>query len=347
MEAKKVLSQWEIDALLSSLDTKSGGQAAPAGTPGNVKAYDFRRPDKFSKDHIRSIQLVHENFARIASSALSSYLRMGVRVHLSSVEQITHDEYIQQLSNPTLISIVSMAPLPGRMILEMSLMPAYAIMDRLLGGQGRGLQKQREVTDVEVSLLESLAERLLGALEEAWAGVVKVVPHLVEMVLNPQMIQAASTRDVVILILLEIQVSDCSGTITLCVPSAMLEPLMGKLGSQLWFSSSRTEGGKLQDIEILRHLEEVEVPLTVHLGTSSVTVRDLLSLQKGNVIRLENSAYAELPVLVGAKTKFYGRPGRVGRSLAVRITKVLDGQSARLSEWREAVAALGGNSEPR
>lgn len=322
-ESKKTLSQWEIDLLLGSVASQEGKDVGPKQElPANVRPYDFRRPDKFSKEHLRALQTIHENFARAAASSLSSYLRTGVQVRLSSVEQAVYGEYMQQLASPTVINIVSAEPLQGRLIMEVNFGLAFALIDRLLGGRGLIVQKAREATDIELALLQTLMKTILGSLREAWRNMIAVDMSLDDLVFSPEIAQTALPSDVGALLLFELQIGEASNTISLFIPYTMLEPIMGKLSAQMWFSSGRKDVSASWD-EIRRQLEKVELPIAVNLGGTTVSIRELLGLQKGNVIRLDTSPKQELRVLVGGKPKFKSRPGRVGRTLAVAITQVL------------------------
>lgn len=321
-EGNKVLSQWEIDSLLGAFGSPEGPVAeAVIETPKNVRPYDFRRPDKFSKEQLRALQTIHESFSRIAASSLSSYLRTGVQVKLSSVEQIIYAEYLNQLASPTVINIVTAEPLPGHLILEMNLGLAFGLIDRLLGGPGKITQWARELTEIEDVLLHSLVKSLLSSLRDSWTTLRAVTMSLSDVVFNPQILQAALPGDVGVLLLFELRVGDSSNMITLFIPYTMLEPIIGKLSSQVWFSGGHKEVLHEQD-EIRHQLEKVEVPLAVNLGTSTVSVRELIGLQKGNVIRLDTATHHELEMLVGGKHKFWSRPGRVGKRYGVSITRV-------------------------
>src|SRR5215211_110975 len=172
----KTLAQWEIDALLNSLGndeaaSQANGSGVPSANDGrNVKLYDFRRPDKFSKEHIRAIQNIHETFARVTASSLSSYLRSTTTVSLSSIEQVVYDEYIHQLSNPTLVNLVELQPLSGRIVVEMNMNLGLAMLDRMMGGPGQ-VAARPELTDIEMALLRSLGGTVSAGLRDGWAAV--------------------------------------------------------------------------------------------------------------------------------------------------------------------------------
>lgn len=337
IEAKKVLSQWEIDSLLGSLD---GQDDAAKGATGelnkNIRLYDFRRPGKFSKEHLRAIQTIHENFAHGVASSLSSYLRTGVQLQLSSVEQAIYDEYIQQLSNPTVLGIVSADPLPGHMVVEMNLGLAFALIDRLLGGTGLVPQKLREVTDVEIVLLQTLVKSFLASLRESWLQIHPVNFKLDELVFNPEIVHSALPADVGVLLLFEIRMRETSNIISIFTPYTMLEPIIEKLSSQMWLAGVRKDitGGQ----EAIRtQLGKIGLPIKVGLGVATVSVRELLGLQKGDVIVLDTAASQDLEVNVGGKHKYYGRPGRVGRRLGVAITRVGQEESIGKDPARDAI----------
>ncbi|MCL5961052.1 MAG: flagellar motor switch protein FliM [Chloroflexi bacterium] len=320
-EAKKVLSQWEIDLLLGAMGNQEGQEST--STPESnksVRPYDFRRPDKFSKEHLRALQTIHEAFARAAAFSLSSHMRTGIQIKLSSIEQAVYGEYVQQLSNPTVVSIASADPLPGRLIIEINMDLAFAIVDRLLGGTGQFQQKLREVTDIEFALLQTVVKSLLAALREAWLHLAPVTVGLEDLVFNPQIVQAAFPSDIGILLLFELRIGEASSTISMYIPYTLLEPVMGKLSSQMWFSRVRKEASEDRDT-ICRQIETIELPITVNLGSAIASTRELLDLHKGDVIKLSALCDQELRVLVADKHKFWSRPGRVGRRMAVAITR--------------------------
>ena len=323
----KTLSQWEIDALLSSLGNEEAGPGA-SGTAGaaqdrTVKLYDFRRPDKFSKEHIRAIQNIHEQFARVTASSLSSYLRSATTVSLSSIEQVVYDEYVHQLSNPTLVNLVELQPLAGRIVVEMNMNIGLAMLDRMMGGPGQVQPRRGELTDIEMALLRTLGGTLSAGLRDGWAAVADLQPVLVETVLNADLVQAALPGDIAALLLFEIHTLGLSGTISICVPHPVIEPLMDRLNTQAWFSSTSRKAGSEDDrLKLADGLRTAKLPVTVELGSTTITVGELLDVRPGDVIRLDRSADGELPVLAGKRARFVGRPGTLGGNRAVQVTGV-------------------------
>ena len=326
--SSNILSQAEIDALLGAIGTEQqeeekAAPEQPKVPASRIKAYDFRHPDKFSKEHIRSLQLVHESFASQASSSLSAYLRTQVQMTLGAVEQVMNEEYLPRLPDHTVLYIVGMAPLPGRAILQVGLNICFAMVDRLLGGSGRPLMRPREITEVELSLLERVSEKMLSAMTDAWSSVLEIKPHVEEVVLSPQFMQEALPNDALALFTFELKIGEVSGQVTLALPFPLLEPIIHKLSTRLWFASVyRGAGAANEGANLTRLIERVTVPVHVELGATAVTIRELMALAKGDILFLDSSPGEELSVLVGGQPRFRGRPGLTGNKLGVEISRV-------------------------
>lgn len=338
-EDAKILSQWEIDALLKSLPAEDGEGStlspsrAAVRLDRNVKPYDFRRPDKFSKDQIRTLLALHQGFARLVSTALSSQLRAVASVKLSSIDQSLYEEYVQQLPTPTVLYVITMDPMPGSILVEFSMDLAMVSIDRLLGGAGRLLDQPHEITDIEISLLRSLSRSFLSSLTEAWENVATIRPKLQDIAFGSQMVQVASTNDVCIVVLFEVHVGEVMGGMSICLPYVTLEGLLPKLTNQAILVSGQRRAPTRADREALQwNLKRAEVTLSVCLGTAEVTTRELLDLQAGDVLRLESSVNRPLDVMVTGQTKFRGRPGLVGNRLAIRISEVLQQEESEVDE---------------
>jgi flagellar motor switch protein FliM len=339
----KTLSQWEIDALLNSIgndDSTAGGAGAAVGLlpslgERSIKLYDFRRPDRFSKEHIRAIQNIHETYARVTASSLSSYLRSATTVSLSSIEQVVYDEYVHQLANPTLVNLVELQPLSGRIVVEMNMNLGLAMLDRMMGGAGQVNARRNELTDIEMSLLRSLGGTISAGLKDGWTAVADLQPALVETVLNADLVQAALPGDIAALLLFEIHTLGLSGTISICVPHPVIEPLMDRLNTQAWFSTSSRKSGSEDDrLRISDGIRGARLPIAVELGSTSITVGELLDIRAGDVLRLDRGVEGELPILAGKRARFVGRPGTLGGNRAIQVT----GVSASLMELLQDVA---------
>jgi flagellar motor switch protein FliM len=325
----KTLSQWEIDALLNSIGSEDSAGVGPASSGGTavsdrtVKLYDFRRPDKFSKEHIRAIQNIHETFARVTASSLSSYLRSATTVSLSSIEQVVYDEYVHQLSNPTLVNLVELQPLSGRIVVEMNMNIGLAMLDRMMGGSGQVNARRAELTDIEMALLRSLGATISAGLRDGWTAVAELQPVLVETVLNADLVQAALPGDIAALLMFELHTLGMSGTISICVPHPVIEPLMDRLNTQAWFSSSSRKNGAENDrLKLAESIRDARLPITVELGSTTISIGELLDVRRDDVIRLDRGLEAELPIRAGKRARLMGRPGTLGGNRAIQVTGV-------------------------
>lgn len=318
------LSQAEIDALLSNLGKQEAKDEPEAqGFPAkSVKPYDFRRPDKFSKDQVRALQMLHETFARLMSSSLSARLRTMVQSKLASIDQGVYNEYLRQVSGSTILGIISMDPLPGNILLEASPDIAYAMIDRLLGGPGRSARRFNSITDIELALLKSIFTTMIQDLQDTWSNIVQLTPRLKDIILNPRFIQVAFQGDAVIILVFEIKLGDAMGTITICIPYTVLEPIIPVLNAQSWFALSRKNRLNDSVATIQGEIYKMSIPVSVILGTSDVDFEELLAVQPGDVIKLDSRIGQELEIAVGGRVKYLGLPGTIGNRLATRITQV-------------------------
>jgi flagellar motor switch protein FliM len=321
-----VLSQDEIDTLLSAM---TSGEVAPdtllqTKEQKKIKIYDFRRPDKFSKDQLRTLQMMHETFARLTTTSLSAQLRAMVSVHVSSVDQLTYDEFVRSIPNPTTLAIVNMDPLKGSAILEIDPSITFTIIDRLFGGKGEPLKISRELTDIEMAVMEGIIVRILGNLRESWSNVIDLRPRLGNIETNPQFAQIVPPNDMVVLITFETKVAEAEGMLNLCIPYITIEPIIGKLSAQYWYSSVK-RGQTMEYASLIKdRLSIVYLPVICEIGTSEITLRDLLNLQKGDVIKLNTRISEDFILKVGNRKKFKCRPGTLGKRIAVQIGEKLE-----------------------
>jgi len=318
----EILSQDEIDALLNAISSGevSEDEYSSVGEQKKVKIYDFKRPDKFSKDQIRTLQMMHETFARLATTGLSAQLRALVVVHVASVDQLTYEEFIRSIPNPTTLAVINMDPLRGSAILEIDPSISFTIIDRLFGGKGEQGKVSRELTDIELSVMEGIIVRILGNLRESWSTVIDLRPRLGNIETNPQFAQVVPPNDMVVLITLETKVGDVEGMTNLCIPYITIEPIINKLSAQYWYSSIRKGEVDENRTVIQERLDQVKIPLISEVGSVDISLNDLMNLQTGDVIKLENTpTKSDLLIKVGDRNKFKAIPGRVGNRLAVQI----------------------------
>ncbi len=321
----ETLSQSEIEALLAALPGTQ--QAAPAisgpATGRQIRTWDFRKPDKFSKDHLRSLLALHQNFSRLAATALSARLRANVSIKVTSVDQGLYEEYIELLPPHSVLNVVSLRPLEGNIVMEFQPELAMVMLDRLLGGNGGSVDPEHEMTDIEIALVRNLGRTLLDALREAWVNLAEVDPAIEDISTTPQMVQVASPTDIAVIVLLEVQIGEHPGTISICIPHLVLEPLMQRLSAQVWVVSNRRRGVVPElRAQITGGLRRAMLPVTAVLGETTVTVEDLLRLQRGDVLVVGRGVASSARLRVGDQYKFSGVPGLVGGRLAVKITDV-------------------------
>lgn len=321
----EILTQNEIDALLAALSTGTidAEEVKSEEKKKKVKTYDFRRPNKFSKDQVRTLVMIHENFARLLTTSLSTYLRTMVRAEVASVDQLTYEEFTKSLQNPTIMNILSFKPLEGTMIFELSPNLAFAIIDRLLGGMGSSVEKSRELTDIEQTVIKRVIQKTFSNIKEAWGAVVNINPVFESIEMNPVFTQIVPPTDMVLLVTLEVRVADSRGLMNLCFPYAVLEPVLDRLNAQFWFASAKKEVTPENRAALQERLSTAKIPVGVELGTTVITVRELLNLAPGDVIQLDQSIKNPLVLRIGNSEKFTAFPGLAGNRLAVQIHGIL------------------------
>lgn len=338
-----MLSQEEIDKLLSSLSVDaedSGGIGTSLGVLDmpdesamdsrlsdklSYKLYNFRRPDKFSKDHLRALQTIHESFCRQISLVLTTYLRASVSLDVVSVDQLTYEEFVRSMPSPMTVSILEMQPLPGQTLLGFGFEVTSAIIDRMLGGKGNPDGRPRELTDIEQALIKRVIERTLSTLEEAWQSMMDVQVFMVGMEESYNMIQVVTPGEIVALVTFEIKIANKdSGLISLCIPYPVVEEVIDQLSAQRIFRGQQMESSPAEQDRLLNKLHYAKVPVQVHLAGTQVRVSDLLALRVGDVIRMDRRAEEPLLMSVNNKAKFYCRPGTFRNHLAVTITEDVD-----------------------
>lgn len=317
---KKALTQGEIDALLSSIDAGEIPVSSGLKEPSNVRAYDFRRPDKFSRENLKSLQTVHEGFLKLVSLSLSAYLRLTLQWILISVEQALQEEYFATFSQPTVLFVVDMPPLDGQMIMEVSYPLATAMIDRLLGGEGNPLERTRDLTEIELQLLRSVGGVLTKAVKEAWAGIADIDPKIAVISTSVTHILETLYNEPVVVIGFEVRAPKVTGTVSLSLPYSLLEPLLPRLTRQAVFArhSQATENGA-GDNGNVTVLQQVVLELQAVLGTAQASLRELLNLREGDVILLDRFIGQGILLTVDGQPKFVARPARQGRRLVAQI----------------------------
>ena len=325
-----VLDQNEVDALLAAVDT--GGLDSPTVTGGGpgaggpaqkeVRSYDFKRPERVSKDQMRSLESIHEGFARNLGASLSGFLRTIVEVRVATIEQLTYSEFIHSLPNPTNFNLLTAEPLEGQMCLEISPLIIYPIIDRLLGGSSADMFiPQRPLTVIELRLAKHITDRALTCLTEVWSSLVSLKFALAEVESNPHLVQIVAPNEVVVVIGFEIRMNARVGTMSLCIPFNVIEPVMAKLATQGWLAYQRRATAEDKAAQIGSLLNKAPLELTVFVAQTTMTVRDLVTLQPGDILQTPKLANAELILQVRGKNKFAGLMGRHKDRYAFKITR--------------------------
>lgn len=334
-----ILSQDEVDALLNAVSAgnSSSSEAPPdASEPDSpmmaaytgeaektLSLYDFRRPDRVSKDQMRTLQNLHEGYARQFSTTLTNFLRTFVEIELVSVDQLTFSEFVMSISNPSCIYVFKMEPLEGNAIIEINPSLVFFIIDRLFGGQGRPSEQNRELTLIEQNVIHRIVERSLVDLKEVWEHVGVFSPKIEAYETNPQFVQIAPPGETVILISLEVRIQNASGLMSICFPYMLLENVINNLSGESWMSAQGA--ATVETRTTLEHeLETVELTLSTLIGKTSLSIRDLLQLQRGDVLCLDKAYDSDLVVQVEGKPKMAARSGLIGRKKAIKIVKILE-----------------------
>lgn len=320
----EILSQEEIDNLLNAM--ASGNSDVIDQTPVNekkVSIYNFARPSKFGKEQLRTLEVIFDNFARISSSFLTGYLRTTTTIEVISSEQVTYGEFNNSLLNPVVLSIIDFNPFKGSIILDLSASIGYCMIDRILGGTGETITKTREFTEIEVTLLSRIMEKLVDRLEEPWRQVCEVRPHLEKVETNSQFAQIMSPNEMVALVTLSIKVGDVEGLMNFCIPYIVIEPIVGNLNTKHWFSSVDENNDAQYRPFVEKHLEEARIPISVIVGKTNITVDEFINIQVGDVIPLDSYVTSDFKVKVGDLTKFYAKPGINKGKNAIQITSII------------------------
>lgn len=335
-----ILSQNEIEQLLSTLSNEVGASPGMAGfgaasTPKNTndtqaaqrmmrtssvsyELYDFRRPDKLSKDQLRTLGMLHDTFARAAGSSMSAQTRSSINIEMISMEQIPYDEYLRSIS-ASVFGIVSLPPLSGQIVVEMETSLIFALVDKMLGGPGRPVERNM-LTEIEKPLVKSILERMLSSLKQAWEAVVVVAPVVDGLETSSQFVSVAPPNDIVLVILFEVKIGEVRTAMSLCIPYLVLKPITVKLSAQKWFaSSSRRQSPQTRRL-MTSQVTSSQVELSVLLGKSKMAFEEFYQIKVGDVIKLDQDTQKDLTLLIGNVPKYKGRPMMNGRKYVFSVT---------------------------
>lgn len=320
----EVLSQSEIDSLLAALSTgELDAEEMQKKDERQVRNYDFARPAKFSKEHLRTLEIIYEHYGRLLSTNLPLYLRKNVQISVASSETVVFSEFSNALSNPAILGIVNFAPLPGTIILELSPNLGFAMIDRMLGGPGAAIDKTREFSEIELTILGKILVMCMQLMKEPWRNVVDIDPFLERIETNPQFAQIIAPNDMIAIITLSVRIGDVEGFMNVCLPFFTVEDVMDKLNTKFWYSTMQEASEEDYSQYVESMIRRAEVPVKAVLGRSTITVDDFVNLQCGDIIRLDTLTGSEMPIYVGNIKKFMAMPGKSSDKYAVRVTSVI------------------------
>ncbi|QOY34477.1 flagellar motor switch protein FliM [Anaerobacillus isosaccharinicus] len=322
----EVLSQSEIDALLSAISTgeMDANELKKEESQKKVKVYDFKRALRFSKDQIRSLTRIHENFARLLTTYFSAQLRTFVQITVASVDQLPYDEFIRSVPKMTILNVFEPYPLDGRFLIEVNPNIAYAMLDRLLGGRGIALNKVDNLTEIETRIMTQLFQRTLESFQEAWSTVVELDPQMDELEVNPQFLQMVSPNETVVVISLSTAIGEATGMINICLPHVVLEDILPKLSVHYWMQTKK-KSRLPEEVEALENnVRNAPLVINVELGKSEISIQEFLQLDIGDTIELNSLIDDPLIIKVGNVPKFLAQPGKVKNKLAIQVTEVIE-----------------------
>ncbi|MCM3654078.1 flagellar motor switch protein FliM [Metabacillus litoralis] len=319
--AGDILSQSEIDALLSAISTgeMDADELKKEESSKKVKVYDFKRALRFSKDQVRSLTRIHDNFARLLTTYFSAQLRTYIQIMVGSVDQLPYEEFIRSIPKMTVLNVFEVQPLQGRILMEVSPNIAYAMMDRIMGGIGASVNKIDTLTEIETKIISNIFEKSLENYQEAWESIIEIEPIMEEFEVNPQFLQMVSPNETVVVISLNVQVGEVSGMINLCIPHVVLEPIIPRLSAHYWMQSDRKEPKSIEIEALKSQIQLADLTVSAELGSSELSIQDFLQLHPGDVIQLDSSIDKPLVVKIGDKPKFIGQPGKLNKKIAVQI----------------------------
>lgn len=304
-----ILSQEEIDALLNSVDSAdSVPEVKKENDERQIIIYDFKRPNRVSKEQLRAVKGIHDKLARSLATQISQIMRSMVEIKLHSVDQMTYGEFLMSLPNPTSFNVFSIKPLDGTCVLEINPSIAFPMIDKLLGGAGEGSEKNRELTDIEINLLDSILRIMMGRLKESWSIITDMYPSVEAKESSPSVVQIVSQNEIVIMVVMELTIGNNSGMINICYPVIYLEPILGRLANRD-VMLGETSAKKSRNKEIKTLVGRADMIYEVILGKAFISVEEFLGLENGNIIKLNRNADDKAIVSVDGKDVFLAQFG--------------------------------------
>ncbi len=324
------LDQSEVDALLAAVDTGAVAKETPTIFTSHgraqldVQIYDFKRPERVSKDQMRALEALHEGFGRNFGAAISGYLRTIIEVSVAHIEQLTYSEFIHSLPNPTCFNLLKAEQLDGQLCLEISPLIIYPIVDRLLGGSNAELFiPQRPLTQIEQRLVQRITDRATQHLSEAWSNLTPMTFRVDDFESNPQLVQIVPPNETVVVVGFELKMGNRAGTMSLCIPYNVIEPIMGMLAAQNWFSYQRKGGHEDHLRKLTKNVSNAPVEVRAFLAQTTIKLKDLMALQPGDVITTDKDISRDALIQVEGKNKFLAQVGEFRGNRAIKVVRVI------------------------
>ncbi|WP_058002659.1 flagellar motor switch protein FliM [Heyndrickxia sp. FSL K6-6286] len=323
----EILSQSEIDALLSALSTgeMNADDIKKEQETKKVKVYDFKRALRFSKDQIRSLTRIHENFARLLTTYFSAQLRTYVQISVASADQIPFEEFIRSVPKMTILNSYDVPPLDGRILMEINPNIAYSMLDLVMGGKGTSVNKVDNLTEIEQRIMSNLFESAFEHLTEAWGNIAEINPVLADFEVNPQFLQMVSPNETVVVISMNTTVGETSGMINLCIPHVVLEPIIPNLSVHYWMQNNNKEKEPIEAKNIEKRIKYAPIPFAVELGNAEISIEDFLNIQMGDVIQLDKKIDEPVIVKLEDIPKYYAQVGKSSKKMAIQILNEVKG----------------------
>lgn len=336
-----ILSQEEIDALLEVVD--DGGDTETLEKEDvlhqkHITLYDFKRPNRVSKEQLRAFKSIHDKMARSLSSQISAVMRSIVEIQLHSVDQMTYGEFLMSLPSPTSFNVFSMKPLEGSGVLEINPSIAFPMIDRLLGGKGDPYENPREFSDIELNLLDTILRQMMQNLKEAWSSVTEIFPSIDAKESSPNVVQIVAQNEIVIMVVMEIIIGHSSGMMNLCYPVIALETVLSRLATRdLMLSDTSSKKSRNKELQAL--IAGTNVIVSAYVGETSITLKELLDLEVGNIVRLDRVADDSVIVTIDEREKYIATIGLQRYRKSIQIKEVIVTEKDQVKEVLEVLEA--------
>jgi len=328
----EILSQQEIDNLLSGIST---GQIEEVETPEEPKkaekeaiTFDFRLPHRLSKNQLRTFQAVHESFGETFSSYLVSRLQTNVTINVSSVDQLFYSEFVLSIASPSSLYVFRIQESDALAVLEVSPQLLLAMVEHLMGGVAEGEKNARPITKIEQSIVKGIIQRALTDIQRAWTTVAKLTFKLERYEIEGDFVQIAPASEIVMVVSFEVVIGTQKYMMNLCFPTFALEDVLAKLNTQHFSGIGTVKGESDWRAPIFRQIGTTQVQAVAVLGETVLSLRELLHLEAGDILRTNIPITGEVHLQIGGKTRALGRPGVSKGKMAVKVSKVLRDQSS-------------------